>query len=388
MAAPGDYILLLYNEPGQPLYHEALVTGVSAATPTTITMATPDGDHYPQSIEIGDDVLEVRWIGMQGATPPGVDARHVYRFRQVPSAPVLRQYYRDAALMLGNIAPPPALQQRQRPAPGAELAAAPGAVPAGAAAAAAPPGRLWVYAEDCEGHRRGDAVGTLPADAVTMGDHGIVQLQEGTAFIQMVERRNLEQYVMEDLRVLPVKFDGTGQRRRPFAESVQKMAGEEPEGGLDLTGPRMCFNRLQQLAVSSQTPITQSEHWRHAARIPDGDRSQYEHEALSHIMEAMCTVDQLNAPALKSAELVSRRLQLIEDAHASGGIADYSAADHYMGWSTRRSGAVSDPGLRSHVAEQVRGEAAVAKEMRKAKEEQRLRKQNPNKKKNDDNGNG
>ena len=74
MAAPGDYILLLYNEPGQPLYHEALVTGVSAATPTTITMATPDGDHYPQSIEIGDDVLEVRWIGMQGATPPGVDA--------------------------------------------------------------------------------------------------------------------------------------------------------------------------------------------------------------------------------------------------------------------------------------------------------------------------
>ncbi|CAK0799720.1 unnamed protein product, partial [Prorocentrum cordatum] len=101
----------------------------------------------------------------------------------------------------------------------------------------------------------------------------------------------------------------------------------------------------------------------------------YEHEALSHIMEAMCTVEQLNALALMSAELVSRRLQPIEGARACGGIADYSAAEHYMGCSTRRSGA-------------VRGEAAVAKEMRKAKEEQRLRKRNPNKKKDDDNGNG
>eukprot|EP00959_Pyramimonas_sp_CCMP1952_P379592 7951392-Pyramimonas_sp.AAC.1 len=115
-----------------------------------------------------------------------------------------------------------------------------------------------------------------------------------------------------------------------------------------------------------------------SAKIQDGDRSQYEHEALSHILEAMARVDQLNIPSLRSGELAASRLQLIEDAHArsgAGGAADYSAADHYMGWATRRMGVLIAPELRQHAADNLRGEAQVAKEARKAKEEQRLRRQ-------------
>eukprot|EP00974_Lingulodinium_polyedra_P037603 3607089-Lingulodinium_polyedra.AAC.1 len=63
----------------------------------------------------------------------------------------------------------------------------------------------------------------------------------------------------------------------------------------------------------------------------------------------MACTDQLNMPALASAELISRRLMLTRDAHQSGPAApDYSAADHYMGWGIRGRGAGVDPSLSQH----------------------------------------
>lgn len=52
---------------------------------------------------------------------------------------------------------------------------------------------------------------------------------------------------------------------------------------------------------------------------------------------------------------------------------DYSAADHYMGWKYRRSGQGLDASLAAHVASELKAEAQVAKEARKAREEQNLR---------------
>ena len=65
---------------------------------------------------------------------------------------------------------------------------------------------------------------------------------------------------------------------------------------------------------------------------------------------------QLKGPG---AELICRRLHVIREAHrASPGQPDYSAAGHIMGWKSKRS---------AH---------AIAKEARKAKEEQSLRRPN------------
>ncbi|CAK9098379.1 unnamed protein product [Durusdinium trenchii] len=108
--------------------------------------------------------------------------------------------------------------------------------------------------------------------------------------------------------------------------------------------------------------------------IPKGDRSTYEHECLSRILESMVMVDQLNAPALQSAELVCRRLQVIREAHRiSPGQPDYSASDVMMGWKYRRSGQGIDSTLAAHVANELKAEAAIAKEARKAREEQAAR---------------
>ena len=51
------------------------------------------------------------------------------------------------------------------------------------------------------------------------------------------------------------------------------------------------------------------------SRYRQANRSSYEHECLSRILEAMLTVDHLNAPCLQAAELLGRRMQVIREAH-------------------------------------------------------------------------
>ena len=60
---------------------------------------------------------------------------------------------------------------------------------------------------------------------------------------------------------------------------------------------------------------------------------------------------------------------------------DYSAADHFMGWKFRRTGHGVDADLSAHVANELKTEASIAKEARKAREEQDARRRrNPPKK--------
>lgn len=62
-----------------------------------------------------------------------------------------------------------------------------------------------------------------------------------------------------------------------------------------------------------------------------------------------------------------RRFQLIREAHRiSPHAPDYSASDFFMGWQTELG---INQSLTKHVSEQLRDQAAIAKESRKAREE-------------------
>ena len=191
------------------------------------------------------------------------------------------------------------------------------------------------------------------------------------------------EFTLEDLRVLPVRFDNEGVRRREFNLSVERMSGQAPQGGgLQLSGPATCLNLMKSLRDQGFTPVTFHEHWIRSSEIPRGDRSTYEHEVLSRVLESLACVDQLNLPALQGVELICRRLQVIREAHRiSPGARDYSAADHFMGWKYRKSGSGVDSELAAHVANELKAEASIAKEARKAREEQDARRRrNPPKK--------
>ena len=134
-------------------------------------------------------------------------------------------------------------------------------------------------------------------------------------------------------------------------------------------------------------PVTRSTTWRTQARVPEGDRSTHEHMVLSETLELTVCYDQLNLGALASAELMVRRLQLIEAAHQHNpGNPDYTGARHFMGETGMHQGALIAPELTSHVSDRLQAEAKIMKECRVAKEEQALRypRKGKNNKKDDD----
>ena len=63
-------------------------------------------------------------------------------------------------------------------------------------------------------------------------------------------------------------------------------------------------------------------------------------------------------------------MQVIKEAHRINPSApDYSSADLFMGWQWKRAGGGIAPTLSAHVAAELKNEAAIAKESRKAREE-------------------
>ena len=143
-----------------------------------------------------------------------------------------------------------------------------------------------------------------------------------------------------------------------------------------LRPPRTTMWSMKDMMQNGGDPAQHFEWWLRTAKVPDGDRSVYEMEVLCAALSAMSTVDQLNILSPTCAEILVRRVALIKEAHRiSPSAPDYSAGDYFMGWGMRRSGATIAPQLSSYVAEQLRSDAAIAKEARKAREEMTLRKQ-------------
>lgn len=170
--------------------------------------------------------------------------------------------------------------------------------------------------------------------------------------------------------MLALDFDEQKSRRVDFAKAVGRMTQDDmPGGGLLLDGPPSTLGVLRSMVLRGLTPVTDHEHWVRTHDIMKGDRSVYEMEVITRTLEAFVMNDQLNVPNLKGCELLMRRWQLIREAHRlSPGAPDYSASDVFMGWEYRRGDGVS-PDLAKFVAGELKDQAQIAKEARKAKEE-------------------
>ena len=107
--------------------------------------------------------------------------------------------------------------------------------------------------------------------------------------------------------------------------------------------------------------------------VPESDRVRHEHGLLCDVLQTAMTYDQLEVSALASMELFARRLQFIEEAYsASPKAPKFDGQTHFMGQG--RTHVAIAPALKAHVAAELRDEAAVSKERRKAREEAALRK--------------
>ena len=398
----GGMALVNYGEPG-PIWHcRALLAHAGGSEWAVLT---PDHDVYIEELSsTNSDFTGFVYCGENGAVPPHINPAHVYGFdpltpQELGAFRMQGQVLANAHMHAAGIHVPPVAAPVPAAAP-APVVPLPGALGAAAAAPAAPAGAAaapvaavvervdtWVALEEAGPYKKGDVVAreptALPAGSVHIGERGVVPAGVGSILVKKVKPSEAAAYRMEDLRVLPIKFDAQGIRRQEFPAAVSLMDDAEPSGGgIQLTGPPTALKILKDLRDQAFTPSTFHEHWMRTSDIPRGDRSTYEHECLSRILESMVMVDQLNAPALQSAELLCRRLQVIREAHRiSPGQPDYSASDVMMGWKYRRSGQGIDSTLAAHVANELKAEAAIAKEARKAREEQAARRKGRNPKK-------
>jgi hypothetical protein len=106
--------------------------------------------------------------------------------------------------------------------------------------------------------------------------------------------------------------------------------------------------------------------------VAETDRVRHEHQILCEVLQTAMVYDQLEVSALCCFELLCRRLQLIEEAYSSNPkTPSFDGQSHFMGQGKRQVAIA--PALSAHVASELRDEAAISKERRKAREEAALR---------------
>ena len=363
MIAEGDIVFVDYGEVPQVI-HTRLV-GAHVHNDLYV-IVTPDHDVYEEQLSNANpDFVAYHYGGPGlGAVPPaGVNPGRVYGFRAL-SAVQYQQLMHQARVYAAGL----------RMGLGLPVAgAAPAQVPAAPAAEA--PALVWVAMET----RGTTQVGTvvyaegqaLPPGSLQQGDRAIVNASDGSALcIKRIPKDSVGSMECRDLRVLETRFDMQGSRRVDFADAVARMTTNAmPGGGLQLDGPASSLDVLKGMVARGLTPVTDHERWVRANELPRGDRSVYEMEVITRVLEAFVMIDQINVPNLTGCELLLRRWQLIREAHRiSPGAPDYSSSDIFMGWSYRRGDGVHQ-GLAKFVADELKDQAAIAKETRKAKEE-------------------
>eukprot|EP00973_Karenia_brevis_P073452 10205256-Karenia_brevis.AAC.1 len=145
----------------------------------------------------------------------------MYRFRVLPTREELARHARDGQLIIGERGPAAVAAPRASAAgqvlAGARRGPRPAAAPAGAV------DRVWVCMEDAAGFRRGDVVPDLSEDGVFVGDRAVHVENGEQVACRLLPRAEIKDFISEDLRVLPVRFDQTGKRRRPFNEGVEML---------------------------------------------------------------------------------------------------------------------------------------------------------------------
>ena len=327
-----------------------------------------------------NDLAEVHWLSGPGAYPFGITRRHVYPFERAFAPAERERVFAEGGRLLAarfGAAQPPAVPAASVRLEG--VAAPRPLLPVDEARSAAGlllgNGESWVVCEDRGGYRRGQVLVALPVGAGGFGNRAVVHgagcLPVSVSGMTAAELGDL---IKGDSRTLPANFDAQGARKRTFADSVALMSEDVSPGGWLVQGPRSSLNTLKGVVEIGGSPEIEHDQWVRMAKLPDSDRSVFEDVVIAVCLQTLASVDQLNLPNLAGVELMIRRRALLREAHrVSPSSPDYTAAQHYMGWSRRRDAGAVDDALNKHVAERLRDEAAIAKETRKAREERQLR---------------
>ncbi|CAK0867603.1 unnamed protein product [Prorocentrum cordatum] len=412
----GSFHVLRYRVGGIPLWHERLLLGVNGGLGYILT---PDFDDYDEPIAVGPDVRAVLQLAGQGDTPPALAGVAVHRFRRLPTASelwaavarsVAAGYPRPPdplplALAAGNVVGvPPGPFPLEDPAaaaalPPAALPPPPGgegaALPAGAAAPLAIPPAAAAAAAAPLGVTPGVAALAAALGAAPPGPAGALPLVPAPALeAAPAAAAPGAPAPVGDFRVLPRLLSPRGERERRFGETVNALS-ETPVQGWPVQGPRTLLWCLSFMSTMAGTPTARHQRWLTSTALPDEDEHAKLHETLCRVLDLAVVYDQLQIAEMTSFEIIARQLQLLEErvhetrspppsgaapkakaaarGGASAGTSSSPETSYFLGAGVSKANLCISPKLLEYIADQMRAEAAISKERRKAREERALR---------------
>ncbi|CAK0890061.1 unnamed protein product, partial [Prorocentrum cordatum] len=415
---PGDVIL--GRCAADDLWHErvlcwALPVDKSGAVHWVV--ATPDGDMYVETIEGGSpDDSPVEWIrpATDGRLPVGFqDAVYSFQRGEIDGALLEKCVKKGATIALKD-----AREHGESPvtmtvarAPGGRRVpieevvgagfvqpalrdGAPDGADAGGAVVAgtATPGTgVWRVVE--EGNSLGYDVGReVKPVTVYIGCKGVYSPDgkdsvfvefsdedEGDFVKRVAPRPPPKESSAQDARTLAIKFNPQG-RMRDWRDVVDSCQQEEFED-FPVSGPRSmswCLHFLRR----RHTPLDHHLMFRSTCSLKPEQWGVAEHATLLRIIELAGQYDQLDVTNLACMEAAARRVQTIEWAYhdkiretdaGSTSRLSIEEATAFSGLSRAGDLMMVAPALLEHVKLQVEKDAAIMKNIRKAKEERELR---------------
>ena len=132
------------------------------------------------------------------------------------------------------------------------------------------------------------------------------------------------------------------------------------------------------MKINGGSPSAWHHRWQSPAKAQSSEPGVQAHDAFCRTLEIMLCFDQLSLGSLASAEYVCRQIQLVEEKYkekaGSNASVELVQEQHLFGGHFSRTNLCICLDLSAWIAEEMKTEAAVMKERRKAREERALQK--------------
>ncbi|CAK0839371.1 unnamed protein product, partial [Prorocentrum cordatum] len=168
----------------------------------------------------------------------------------------------------------------------------------------------WQVVWSTGGTPRKTLLGNLNVDEFAVCDVGALAVK-GSEVLLLRRSSGVDDDLDSDARVLSIVQSPSGERRRPFKDSVREMT-ETSWPAWPILGPRTARWCLDFIAEQDTHPRARHTKWRHEAGVGGQDIGCQDHELAMRMIELAVVYDQLNITELASFELLLRRAQLAE----------------------------------------------------------------------------
>ena len=367
MAVFDRKVFVRYDVPGPALWHERWVLDHAAAE--SYAVVTPDQDVYVEDLSVtNEDLLGIRMRGAGGGLPVGIRRAQAYElpaFNAGRMAALRAEATRVAdEERLDRAAVMPAMAAAVAPAQGASVSE----------------GQVWVWIESTEEHPRGEII-ELDGSEVLQGDVGLKAEGRGHIAIRRMLRTEVEKYkskeASSDARHLGLSFQGVQREERQWRDVSNEIREERLEDWA-VPGPLTSAWCVRFLNRRNGGPSDHHRWWVQNHALKHDAWGVAEHDNLMKILDRLGRYDGLDLANLAGVEVAFRRLQLIEYIGKGSGKGAKKNHDGTLPQfeATIFSGAHKEfgdvmvaPALLEYVAKEVESEAAVTKQVRKAREE-------------------